>query len=38
MQYLEEEIAFYTTFDYKLLAGQVDYECDLYASDLINKE
>ena len=37
-QYLEEEIAFYTTFDYGSLIDQEDYECDYYAKALLNSE
>lgn len=38
MDYLEEERAFYTEFDYESLNGQDDYECDKYAAALLNEE
>lgn len=38
MDYLEEERAFYTGFDYESLNGQEDYECDEYAAALLNQE
>ena len=37
-QYIAEEIDFYTTFDYNSLINQTDYECDYYASALLNEE
>lgn len=36
--YLSEEEKIYTTFDYKSLAFQEDYECDFYAAALMNEE
>lgn len=38
MDYLEEERAFYTEFDYASLNGQEDYECDDYAGALLRQE
>lgn len=38
MDYLEEERAFYTEFDYESLNGQKDYECDDYAGALLRQE
>lgn len=38
MDYLKEERAFYTGFDYESLNGQEDYECDYYAAALLNQE
>ncbi len=38
MNYLEEEQAFYSGFDYESLNGQEDYECDDYAAALLNQE
>lgn len=35
--YLEEELLFYTTFDYESLNGQIDYEEDDYAAILLNE-
>ncbi|SOC03927.1 hypothetical protein [Pseudobutyrivibrio ruminis] len=36
--YLKQEKDFYTSFDYKSVNGQVDYEADFYAAALLNKE
>lgn len=36
--YLEEELAFYTSFDYMSLNSQEDYESDYYAAAIINNE
>lgn len=36
--YLQEEYAFYTSFDYSSLDDQIDYESDFYAAALLNKE
>lgn len=37
-EYLEQELSFYTTFDYGQLNGQEDYVNDYYAEALLNKE
>lgn len=37
-EYLDEELAFYLTYDYSQLADQEDYENDYYAEALLNKE
>lgn len=36
--YLEEELAFYTSYDYAAMANQEDYENDYYAAALLNEE
>lgn len=36
--YLEEELSFYTGYDYEQLNDQEDYECDYYAAALLNYE
>lgn len=36
--YLEVELAFYTSYDYGCLAGQIDYENDYYAAALLNEK
>jgi len=36
-RYLEEELAFYTAYDYSRLNGQEDYENDSYAEALLNQ-
>ena len=38
MQYLEREQQFYTTFDYKTLIAQEDYESDSFAAALLNEK
>lgn len=38
LDYLAEERAFYTSFDYESLNGQIDYESDYYAAALLNEE
>lgn len=37
-EYLDEELAFYTTYDYSQLSNQEDYANDYYAEALLNKE
>lgn len=37
-QYLEDELNFYTSFDYESLNEQEDYEDDLYAAALLNQD
>lgn len=37
-EYLEEELAFFTSYDYADMADQVDYENDYYAAALLNEE
>lgn len=36
--YLQEELEFYTTYDYTRMFGQVDYENDYFAAALLNEE
>lgn len=36
-KYLEEELIFYTSFDYEQLNDQIDYEDDYYAEALLNE-
>lgn len=36
--YLEQELAYYTTYDYSRLADQEDYENDYFAEALLNEE
>ena len=38
MQYIKDELEFYTTFDYESINDQKDYESDFYAAALLNKE
>lgn len=35
--YLDEELKFYTSFDYSSLNDQIDYEDDLYKADIVDK-
>lgn len=37
-QYIEDELAFYTSYDYESLNGQEDYEADFFAAALLNQE
>lgn len=37
-EYLNEELAFYSTYDYSQLANQEDYDNDYYAEALLNEE
>ncbi len=37
-EYLAEELAFYTSYDYAAMADQEDYENDYYAAALLNEE
>lgn len=37
-QYLDDELRFYSTYDYTVLNTQEDYENDYYAAALLNKE
>lgn len=37
-RYLEEEVSFYTSYDYEQLNEQIDYENDYYAEALLNEE
>ena len=37
-QYIQEQLKFYTTYDYAQLNEQVDYEKDYYADALLNQE
>ena len=37
-EYLAEELAFYTSYDYGCLAEQIDYENNYYAAALLNEE
>lgn len=37
-EYLDEELKFYTSFNYSSLNNQIDYESDFYAAALLNKE
>lgn len=38
LKYINEELLFYTNFDYNSLNNQVDYEWDYYVAALLNKE
>lgn len=37
-EYLDQELAFYTSFDYEMLNDQEDYESDYYAAALLDKQ
>ena len=37
-EYLDEELSFYTSYDYSQLSNQIDYENDFYAEALLNEE
>lgn len=38
LDYLEEELQFYSSYDYMKLNDQIDYESDFYAAALLNNE